>query len=76
MSSLHVTTPPPRPLGASETLETLTHWKTIFKTFYKRDETYKHVIKETTVWDPDAVDGNYSQAAEGEAGLKRTAAVR
>ena len=66
MSSLHVRTPPPRPLGASESLETLTHWKTNFKTFYKKDETYKHFIKDTTVWDPDAANGNYSQAAEVE----------
>ena len=73
MSSVHARTPPPRPLGASETLETLTHWKTTFKTFYKRDEAYKYFIKETTEWDPDAADGNYNQAAEGEAGLKRTA---
>ena len=74
MSSIHARTPPPRPLGASETLETLTHWKTTFKTFYKRDEAYRHFIKETTVWDPAAADGNYGQAAEGETGLKRTAA--
>ena len=74
MSSIHARTPPPRPLGASETLETLTHWKTTFRTFYKRDEAYKHFIKETTVWDPAAADGNYGQAAEGGDGLKRTAA--
>ena len=74
MSSLHARTPPPRPLGASETLETLTHLKTTFKTFYKRNEAYKYFIKETTEWDPDAADGNYNQTAEGEAGLKRTVA--
>ena len=30
-------TPPPRQLLANETLQSLSHWKTKFKTFYKRD---------------------------------------
>ena len=65
MSSLHARTPPPRTLGPSETLETLTHWRTTFKTFYNKDEAYKYFIKKTTEWDPDAAGGNYNQAAEG-----------
>lgn len=72
MSSSHARTPPPRPLGNSETLETLTHWRTTFKTFYKRDESYRFFVKETTKWDPS--NDNYNQIAEGENGLKRTAA--
>ena len=60
MSSLHARTPPLRPIGPSETLETLTHWRTTFKSFYN-----KYFIKETTEWDPDAAGGYYSQAAEG-----------
>ena len=63
MSVLHARTPPPRQLGAKETLDTLTHWKTTFRTFYKRDGAYKHFMKEDTIWDPS--DDNYSQAAEG-----------
>ena len=66
----HARTPPPRPLGANETLESLTHWKTTFRTFYKRDDAYKPLIRETTVWNP--ADPNYGQAAENN-GLKRTA---
>ena len=61
----------PRPLGANETLESLTHWKTTFRTFYKRDDAYRSFIKDTAVWDP--ADANYGQATETE-GLKRTAA--
>ena len=71
MSVLQARTPPPRQLGAKETLDTLTHWKTTFRTFYKRDGAYKHFIKETTIWDPSY--GNYKQAAE-DTGPKRTAA--
>ena len=72
--SSHARTPPPRPLGAKETLETLTHWKTTFRTFYKRDDSYKFFIKESAEWDPDSA--NYNQVAEDADNslLKRTAA--
>ena len=71
ISVVQTRTPPPRQLGMKETLDTLTHWKTNFRTFYKRDDAYKHFMKETTTWDP--LDGNYGQAAEGTIGLKRKA---
>ena len=67
----HARTPPPRPLGSKETLDTLSHWKTTWKTFYKRDESYKYFVRETTTWDPS--DINYGQVDEVE-GLKRKAA--
>ena len=54
---LQARTPPPRQLGTKETLDTLTHWKTTFTTFYKRDGAYKHFMKAGTVWDPS--DNNY-----------------
>ena len=65
-------TPPPRQLLAIETLESLTHWKTSFKTFYKRDECYKIFFKSGTQWDPnqrsnglqDEVDGDQRNAAD------------
>ena len=69
--SSYVRTPPPRPLGTAETLESLTHWETTFRTFFKRDEAYKPLIRRTTTWDPNAA--NYGQVAEST-GLKRTAA--
>ena len=64
-------TPPPRPLGTAETLESLTHWKTTFRTYFKRDETYKIFLREAATWDPLAV--NFAQRAEN-GGLERTAA--
>ena len=65
-------TPPPRQLGAKETLDTLTHWKTTFNTFYKRDGAFKHFMRGDHKWDPSD-DINYGQNAEGTAGFKRTA---
>ena len=71
MSAGFVRTPPPCPLGSTETLETLTHWRTTFKTFFKRDDTYKPFIKDDASWDPSAE--NYNQRLE-TTGLKRPAA--
>ena len=71
MSVNHAKTPPLRPLGKHETLESLTHWRTTFRTFYKRDDTYRSLIRGTATWDPAAA--NYGQVAETE-GLKRNAA--
>ena len=44
--------PPPRQLNNKETLETLTHWETTFRTFYKRDDVYKYFFKPGISWDP------------------------
>ena len=66
-----IKTPPPRPLGASETLESLTHWKTNFRTYFKRDDGFKTFIKETSRWDPAQL--HYGQQTE-TSGLKRSAA--
>ena len=69
MSTGFVRTPPPRQLGSEETLETLTHWRTTFKTFFKRDETYKVFVKDDATWDPSSP--NYNQTQE-VAGLQRS----
>ena len=68
---LQARTPPPRQLGAKETLDTLTHWKTTFSTFYKRDGAFKHFMRSDYTWDPQAT--NYGQVDEGDVGLKRKA---
>ena len=63
--------PPPRPLGAAETLESLTHWATTFRTYFKRDDAYKQLIRQSARWNP--LEIHYGQATE-TTGLKRTAA--
>ena len=63
--------PPPRPLGTSETLESLTHWATTFRTYFKRDDAYKQLIRQSAKWNP--LEIHYGQATE-TTGLKRTAA--
>ena len=44
--------PPPRQLTSKETLESLTHWETTFKTFYKRDDMYREFFQPNMTWDP------------------------
>ena len=68
--STFVRAPPPRPLGTSESLESLTHWETTFRTYFKRDDAYKPLVRKTATWEPSAP--NYGQVEE-TTGLKRTA---
>ena len=61
--------PPPRQLGTAETLESLTHWKNTFRTYFKKDDSYKPLMRLNKIWDPSAV--NYGQVDENE-GLERS----
>ena len=61
---------PPRQLGEKETLETLTHWKSQVRNYFRRDEFYKVFISSAKKWSPDRA--NYGLVEE-TAGLKRTA---
>ena len=63
-------TPPPRPLGAHETLESLSHWQTTFKSFYKKDDSYKIFFKKDQKW--NYLRQNYDLQDETDGG-KRTA---
>ena len=41
---------PPRLLTDNETTHSLSQWKTNFRQFCKKDDTYKHFLKSTTDW--------------------------
>ena len=58
--------PPPRQLGSKETLETLSHWQTLFNTFYKRDDIYKRFFKPTVSWNAAEVNYGFTDEAEGD----------
>ena len=62
MSRSHARTPPPRQLSTKESLESLTHWETTFKTFYKRDDAFKVFFKPNFQW--DSTQPNYGLNAE------------
>ena len=57
--------PPPRQLTNKETLETLTHWETTFRTFYKRDDVYKYFFKPNISWNPSEIHYGLSDEGEG-----------
>ena len=61
-----VRNPPPRMLTTTETLQTLNHWKTSFRTYYRRDSFYKGFLLSTAEWDPAA--DNYGQADDVQGG--------
>ena len=64
-------TPPPRQLTANESLESLNHWRSTFRTFYKKDDAYRRFFRSDFNWNSKAV--NYGLQEETD-GLKRSAA--
>ena len=72
-----VRNPPPRMLTQSETLHSLQHWRTNFRTYYRRDTYYKAFLLPNARWDPnlpnygqsrDENDGVVTRSAEDKAG--------
>ena len=61
----------PRNLTQQETYQTISHWFSGVKAFFRRDPTFATFVDEETRWTPGAA--NYGFAAETE-GEKRTAA--
>ena len=57
-----VRNPPPRMLTMTETLHSLNHWKTAFRTYYRRDAYFKAFLLPNAVWDSTAA--NYGQTAD------------
>ena len=47
----YVKFPPPRPLTKKETLDTLDHWRSQFRTFFKRDDTFRPFLSTSFNWD-------------------------
>ena len=63
--------PPPRQLGNVETLESLSHWKTSFKIFYKRDDIYRRFFKPEMSWNAAASNYGFEDKAEdGKSGAE------
>ena len=57
-----VRNPPPRMLTLTETLHSLNHWKTCFRTYYRRDSYFKGFLLPTVRWDPSVA--NYGLRAD------------
>ena len=62
----HSRTPPPRQLTNNETLESLTHWETTFRTFYKRDDAFKIFFKKDCKWDHNQPNYDLRDEVGGE----------
>ena len=57
-----VRNPPPRMLSSQETIYSLNHWISNFRTYYRRDSYFKCFLLPTATWSPD--QENYGQRAE------------
>ena len=55
--------PPPRQLTQSESLDSLDHWKSIFRSYFRRDSIFKQFLETTCTWNP--VVTNYGLEEKG-----------
>ena len=58
-----VRNPPPRMLTLTETLHSLNHWKTSFRTYYRRDSYFKAFLLPNATWSNSA-EAHYGQVAD------------
>ena len=58
-----VRNPPPRMLTTAETLHSLNHWKTCFRTYYRRDSFFKCFLLPEATWSNSAQE-NYGQTED------------
>ena len=57
--------PPPRQLTQSETLDSLDHWKSIFRNYFRRDSVFKQFLESSCKWDPSVPDTYNLEAKDG-----------
>ena len=48
----YVKLPPPRQLTQNETLDSLEHWKSCFRNYFRRDSIFKTFLSTECTWDP------------------------
>ena len=48
--------PYPRQLTAAETLDTLSHWKSHVRNYFRRDDNLKEFFARTSTWNPSVND--------------------
>ena len=53
IAATYVKLPPPRQLTKNETLDTLDHWKSIFRSYFRRDSIFKQFLASECSWDPN-----------------------
>ena len=47
----YVRLPPPRQLTKNESLDSLDHWKSIFKSYFRRDSIFRQFLASDCTWD-------------------------
>ena len=60
-------------LTMSESLHSLNHWKTSFRTYYRRDSYFKAFLLPDATWDPSATNYGQTEDTQEVAGMVRSA---
>ena len=66
-----VRNPPPRMLTTTETLHSMNHWKTSFRTYYRRDSIFKGFLLPEVRWNSAVANYNLNADDNGLAGAER-----
>ena len=64
MMTTYVKLPPPRQLTQNESLETLEHWKSCFRNYFRRDSIFKPFLATDFVWNPN--EPNYGLTSKDD----------
>ena len=60
----YVKLPPPRQLTQKESLDSLDHWKAIFRSYFRRDSVFKQFFATNMTWNPTLA--NFGLSAEND----------
>ena len=71
----YVKLPPPRQLTQSETLDSLDHWKSIFRNYFRRDAVFKQFLESSCTWDPSNANTYGLEAKNGMSAEERKDAL-
>ena len=63
--------PPPRPLTQQETLDSLNHWKTLFRNYFRRDSIYKPFLAANFTWDPTQINHGLADVGDDTAEIRK-----
>ena len=61
---MFVKLPPPRQLTQKESLDSLDHWKSIFRSYFRRDSIFKQFLANGMTWNPTSE--NFGLLAEND----------
>ena len=71
----YVKVPPPRQLTQNETLDSLDHWKSIFRSYFRRDSVFRQFLASEFTWDPQRNHHGFTDEENGMSAQEKSDAL-